>query len=253
MTNYSKSSFEQILENYRKEYIQALPEIFDNLENTVMKLQAKYEEEMSAKLFRDVHSLKGTSGTYDLPIIAEICHEMEEVLEQPGKNKLESLFDYIDLMRKAHQKIKQTNSPDFTQIETELYGLRKRMTKNRWLGIIVDPSRLHTSMIQKLLEPYPVQLTVMNDGLAALSRLLFVKYDFLITSRELPSLSGVALVSALKNSNCANKNIKSILLSSESNAQQNMEYSKPDFVITKDKQINDALPSIISKLIADFK
>lgn len=239
---------EKILDVYRQEYIADLPEKFSELEGLISAVKSEDDEEVSGLIFRNVHSIKGTSSTFELPFIAEICHQMEETLEHLNKNASSILINYVDLLNKALSMYEKSENPDFSQLERSLYNLRKRLSKNKYLGIVVDPSRLHTSMVQKILDPYPVQITTMNDGLAALSRMLFVKYDFIITSRELPSLNGIALIAAIKNSNCLNNNIQSIILSSQSDANYTVENTSPDHIIIKDKSLNETLPSTITSI-----
>lgn len=241
---------EDILDIYRNDYLEDLPQVFYNFESLIHDIQQKRDPALSAKLFRDIHSLKGTAGTFNFTIISEICHQLEEAMELQTSDAMQLLLKYVELMRDSLAELKNSITPDFGAIELKLYNLRKRLTKNKRLGIIVDPSRLHTSMVKKILEPYPVQLTVMNDGLAALSRMLYVKYDFVIASRELPSLNGIALISAIKNSNCMNSNIFSIILSGEANFRIDSLNSQPDQIVIKDSNFDTSLPETLKSIFA---
>ena len=51
---------EELLDTYRNEYLEDLPDIFAKLENLISDVQHNSDNELSAKLYRDVHSLKGT-------------------------------------------------------------------------------------------------------------------------------------------------------------------------------------------------
>lgn len=200
---------------YRNDYMEALPDSFDSIEKQVRLVSTidRFKQASNA-LFRDVHSLKGTAGTYDLQIISIICHQIEDELTTYKATTVESCLKYIDFLYDALTRAKSSAEPNYDDILERMYRYQKMVSKNKFLGALVDPSRMNAQLIQGLIKPYPIKLTTMSDGLAALSRLLFVKYDFIIVSKELPSLDGAALLNALHSTNCSNRNTNTLLISS---------------------------------------
>jgi len=72
-----------------------------------------------------------------------------------------------------------------------------------------------TGLYQKALEVLPLQLTVVDDGLTALARLLHEPFDFVIVGRELKEFNGMALMVAVRAAEARNQNIPAILVSSK--------------------------------------
>lgn len=238
---------QETLKYYRNDYMESLPETFDNIEKQVRHLSSKdnYHKFLEA-LCRDVHSLKGTSGTYDLQIISIICHQLEDELIQFKSSMLDHCLKYITFLHDALDRAKATPDPNYDDILDRLYRYQKMVSENKMLGVLVDPSRMNIQLIQGLLKPYPIKLTVMNDGLAALSRLLFVKYDFIIVSKELPSLDGTALIKALHGTNCSNRNTKTLLISSSSTVTESQQAID---IIKKDTSFSENIIVEIKKLV----
>jgi len=250
--NEKEKAFQAMMEGYRASYINELPAKIDHIEQLILRHEdANLPTEISEQLYRDVHSLKGTAGTYGLQIITTICHHLEDQLGHFNKNYVETCLHFIDLMRTATEVIASTSNPSFKEVEIQLYKLQKQLAKNKKLGMIVDSSRLNAAMLTCLLEPYPIKITIMDDGLKALSRLLFEKYDFLITSREVPSLNGIALISALRTSDSTNKNIKSIILTSKTNLRY-YAGCQPDMTVVKDTHLSHSLANAIESCFPDF-
>jgi len=242
---------EEMMENYRKDYLADLPTVFDKLEEQLLKLEkAKTQDEMLAELYRSVHNLKGSAGSYDLAIISNISHQFEDLLTDYSGTSTNTYMKYIDLMRRALQEAINTENPNYASIESELYNYQKSLTKNNLLGVIVDSSRHNTLMLQQILRPCSIKLTVMNDGLVALSRLLFVKYDLLFVSKEIPSLSGTALVNSLRSTNCLNRNIKVIMFSSNE-FDENQTFRGPDCKVIRDENFDQNVVKAVQNVLPE--
>jgi len=252
--NEKGKAFQVMMEGYRASYIDELPAKIDHIEQLILQCEGTNPaNEISEQLYRDVHSLKGTAGTYGLQIITTICHHLEDQLGHFNESYVATCLHFIDLMRLTTETIANASDPNpsFSEIEIQLYKLQKQLAKNKKLGVIVDSFRLNAMMLTCILEPYPVKITIMDDGLKALSRLLFEKFDFLITSREVPSLNGAALISALRTSDSANKNIKSIILTSK---LDNSYFTgcQPDITVIKDTNLSKNLANAIESCFPDF-
>lgn len=243
MTRQEANYVQETLNCYRNDYMESLPDVFQNIEKQIRLLSSmeKYQK-ISDALFRDVHSLKGTSGTYDLQIISIICHQLEDELSQYKPAMADNSLKYITFLHDALERAKTAPEPNYEDILDRLYRYQKLISKNKILGALVDPSRMNAQLIQGLLKPYPIKLTTMSDGLAALSRLLFVKYDFIIVSKELPSLDGAAMINAIHGTNCSNRNTNTLLISSST---KRPEIQQSYDIIHKDTKFSE---NLIAKL-----
>lgn len=75
----------------------------------MLKLEREgFELSTCRELYRQVHTLKGSGGTYGLDFLSDICHPFEDLLsaiiETPLLTKQDAIelgLNYVDLMRKT--------------------------------------------------------------------------------------------------------------------------------------------------------
>ena len=119
-----QSKYDATMARLRNAYMLELPERFITMEELVLVLEQGGDiNEAYDKLFRDVHSLKGSGGTYGFPLITSICHQIEDDLRE--KNEADSCFaqDVIDRLLKYIDLLRQF--PDcFNAGEAELARLQ---------------------------------------------------------------------------------------------------------------------------------
>jgi len=127
---------EAVLLRLRGDFLAELPERCNRLEQAVLALEggqgaeAAYEE-----LFRNVHSLKGTGGTFGLQTITTICHQFESFLSDSHSRYTQAFgsaaLAYVDLLRQVGDLAAATASPDFTAVEAALERLRTTLLRSR--------------------------------------------------------------------------------------------------------------------------
>lgn len=213
----SDNSVADILEHLREGFLEDMPLRIDKIEKQVMSSESanRYDE-----LFRMVHSLKGTAGSYNFHVITKIAHNMEDVmLSLMQQNKfgtpatVELLLRFIDILRETTDSL-ISSEPAPLDIDERLEFLRLKIFKEKINILVVEPSKLYKNMVEYSLENISANFTFLDDGLAALDNLLLNKYDLLISSLECPRLNGDALVAALRLVHNFNNKIKVILISS---------------------------------------
>jgi len=217
-------AFQVLLKEMRKDFLAELPERCDNCDKLILTLEkAPDDREAFNELYRGIHSLKGSGGTHGFSIITSLCHQMENLLsDADAKGDFSEAFAsralaYVDLLRQIETLAKQ-DGPDYSTIEVELEALRQLTLQRRKAGLIAESSTMMAGLYQKALEALPLQLTVANDGMIALARLLHEPFDFVIVGRELKELNGIALMAALRSAQSPNQNIPAILVSSKRDA-----------------------------------
>ena len=73
----------------RLNYLRDLPSHIDELEELVLELEREgFDLERCRELYRRVHSLKGSGGTYGMHTLSDVCHPFEDCLS----NLIEQLF-----------------------------------------------------------------------------------------------------------------------------------------------------------------
>ena len=124
------SEIHEVLEKMRLSYIANLPQQLDTIELLVLKLKKDEDYEYSSEnLSRAVHSLRGTAGTYGIPIISIICQPFEDYLTdvhkhgcKAGEQQIDTCICFIDLLRRARDQV-AAGSESFPEIEASLAEL----------------------------------------------------------------------------------------------------------------------------------
>ena len=207
-------------------------------------------------------SLKGSAGTFGYAIVGNICHQMEDFLNSIeaeldafSRRDANTLLRFFDLMRMSVGAIAEANDNDSSEIEKqiakieeELAALKTNFFKTERFGVIVETSRTNRLLYQKVLEGLPITFAVENDGYQGLGRLLRERHDLLITSVEVGPLSGIALISADKTSKRLNKDMKTVLLTSDEHPVV-IEALKPDAVVLKNADLPANLCETVMRLL----
>lgn len=244
---------QNILEELRTGYIAALPGKIEDIESSVLGLESEgYHGEAFATLYRNVHSLKGSGGTYGFNIVTAVCHQLEDNLDDLSKHtktqesEINTLLVYVDLLKELQQTlIRPTN--DYNRIEQSLAQLKQKRLQNNISGLIVEPSATNIALLKNTLEELQVSLSIETDGIVALNRLVHEKFDFLITSNEIANLNGLALIAATKLSSRVNKKIKTALVTSNK-PQNTCGEVFPDEVILKNSSLMGNLHLFVENL-----
>lgn len=210
------TDFFHLLSGMRDEFVAELPDRSDLLEADVLAF-GRGETGAFDELFRHIHSLKGSGGTFGVPLITRICHQFESFVSV-ARRRFDPLavsyaLSYVDLLRRVADTTKQDAA--FTMaIEQDLEQLRISSMPVCASVLLVEPSLTTQKFCQGLLEPLSVRLVSQDRGLSALELLLQQPFDLLVAARELPDLNALALVAALRESGNRNKDIPVILISS---------------------------------------
>ena len=252
-TEQKQKKMQLMLQQLKADFLLELPTRFDDIEQKIMQLSATDNpQELTDELLRQVHSLKGIAGTHGLQIITNICHHFEDQLQLYSDDYQDNCLKYVDLMRAAADLAQEQESPDFTALEEDLYQLRKVASDNKVLGLIVEKSKASAAMLQSILATRNIQITVLSEGIEALTHLLNQKYDFFITAKEVGALNGLALIAALRISESINRDIKSIMISSNQN-NAFFPGCEPDAVVVKNLQLAQNLVIALEALLPELR
>lgn len=255
-TSTNLDAFQQMLLQMRNAFIADVPEKLDQLDNLLFGLEKNgFDSESFNTLYRIVHSLKGSGGTHGLHIITTICHQLEDFLGSLNSQTkftpelINFCLSYVDLLRTATKQI-QIDQDDFQEIENKLPLLRQQFSKKQFTVLIVDNSKLSTQIYLQLFSKMSVNTVAMSDGLQALTRALTEHFDLLITGNEIPSLTGAAIIGALRLSNSPNSHIKSILITANKDCCNDLKrYTDANYVIMKDAKWAENLADAVNRAL----
>jgi chemotaxis protein histidine kinase CheA len=247
-------TFQILLKEMRESFLSELSERCDSCDALILALEKTPDDrEAFNELYRRVHSLKGSGGTHGLAIITTLCHQLENLLSETdarqgfGPAFATRALAYVDLLRQVGQAARDDN-PDYSAIEAELEILRQLTLQRRKAGLIAESSLVMAGLYQKALENLPLQLTVVDDGLAALARLLQEPFDFVIVGGELKELNGMAVMAALRAARGRNQNIPAILVSSKRDAIP--EYARFSAALSRDQKLAENLLSAVRVMLS---
>lgn len=245
-------SVSDILEHLREDFLDEMPSRVRKIEEEVMSSEKAGSHD---ELFRMVHSLKGTAGSYNFHVITKIAHSMEDAMLALRQQKefgtpttVELLLKFVDVLRDTTDSLMSSES-ELLDVDKRLEFLYGQVFKESIKLLVVEPSKLYASMIEYSLQEMSINITFTTDGLPALDNLLLNKYDLLITSLECPRLNGDALIAALRLLHNFNKKIKVILVTSHS---QDKISNIDDFDAILDRKTikNGGLNNIVKNLIS---
>jgi CheY-like chemotaxis protein/HPt (histidine-containing phosphotransfer) domain-containing protein len=210
------TDFSILLAGMRDSFVVDLPERCDVLEECVLA-QGRKDKGAFDELFRNIHSLKGSGGTFGLPIISSICHQFESFVSAV-RGRFDPLavsqaLSYVDLLRRVAETPERDGAFALA-IEHDLEQLRLSSMPGCASVLLVEPSIAARQFCLGALEPLSVRLVSQDRGLSALELLLHQPFDLLVAARELPDLNALGLVAALRESGGRNKDIPVILISS---------------------------------------
>ncbi len=254
------SDAQALLETLKIGFLDAMPERCNDQELLVLALEDNCnQKETFDELYRNVHSVKGSAGTHGIPIVSSICHYFEDHLERLNndfsrvdKKFVNQCFSYLDLIRKAVMEA-TASKPDFTAIEKELNVIANVPLTISQSVVIAESSMSMALAYKNVVSDLPLEITLVNDGLEALSILLKTKFDILIVGRSLKTLNGLALINALRVSDSNNTHINTIMLTSASSFQFPENAYLPEYVIPRDSQLSEKLPATVLKIIESKK
>ncbi len=246
-------AFQALLGGMRADFLAELPERSDSFEGSILTLEkSPGDREAFNELYRGVHSLKGSGGTHGLSIITTICHQLENLLsETEARQEFSTAFAtralaYVDLLRQVEPAARQAQ-PNFSAIVAELETLHRLRLQRRKAGLIAESSSVMTGLYQKALETLPLQLTVVDDGLTALARLLHEPFDFVIVGRELKELNGLALMIAVRAAKARNQDIPAILVSSKRGSLP--DQARFSATLSRDQKLAENLVAVVRTIL----
>ncbi len=95
------------MENFEELFIQESLEMLEELEASLMELEENPEDEnLIAKVFRIMHTLKGSSAMFGFDAISEFTHKIEDVYDRLRSGKMRLTSHLIDLSLAACDQIK---------------------------------------------------------------------------------------------------------------------------------------------------
>ena len=243
----------KLLEQIRDSYLLEMPSKCDEIENLVLSLSSHFGENYN-ELYRLVHSMKGSAGTHGLAMVSAICHELEDHLAKLNDDQtvesaeINVMLRLVDLVRRA-RGIALKDTADYSEAERELEKIRRESLNDLYPVLLIEASGYVRMLCQEALANLPVELTIEEDGIQALQRLLSKRFACVIVANEVKTLNGIAVISAVRASESINKHIKTILLTSREQLRDG-KHLVLDYVIKRNASLGDNLALAVKDVLA---
>lgn len=244
----SVSRVEALLQDLKQSFVDELPRRLEDMENLLLSL--KHDADPMPQLhdlFRRIHSLKGSAGTYGFHLITSICHGLEErfhvgVNTSGGfsETQINALLPYFDLIREV---IRSPGTQTNLTVETELQLLNQSLAANTIRLLLLTSSRTIRNVCKSVFSGASITWLDLDDGYLALGRLLAEKFDAVITSNQLNHMNGTALTAALRLTPGPNQQTPIILLTSSYEPVHSPRL-EPDYIGIRDKDFIENLYKI---------
>ena len=254
-TKTKQEKMNAIVARLRETFLHELPDRVSDLESMVLALENGDDFVQTYEtFFRNVHSLKGRGGTYSLPVITTICHQIEDLLKDVGatethlaKNYSDRLLQYVDLLSSITERYDSGDS-ELRSIEAALASLQQQAFAGLCRCLIVDSSATTRELCALSLSNEKVDLSYADSGMEALERLLNEEFDLLITGMAIGNLNGKALIAALKLSDSNNAKMPTILLTT-SDISRPEAHLEADRIVVKGPDMPKNLAAVKRELL----
>ena len=241
-----------IIKKLRTEFVFSAKESIEDICNELAELEKEFSEGIHMNIARNMHSIKGSAGSFEIDSLVSLAHSFEEVFNYLT-NSLNGQSDYLfnlldDMLLVIDEYLKEQSDKDRLDAIDKILksSLAKSSPEVKFKALIVDSSKVIYSSCQKIC-PNFFKLSHAKDGLSALSLITTEGYDLVIVSKSLPKLSGIGCIAAAKSDPKA-KNTYFVLISSDS-----FEMTKqlgPDKIILKNKLFYEEIQNILTNFEA---
>ena len=238
---------EQLFDGLRTQYVAELPEALGKLEQQVVEWPPG--QQVSTELLRDIHSLKGTAGTYGLSFVTSICHNLEDFLskgEPEGDHQAhgDAVLRYVDLVRDYVGAVGAGGDTSGAEFAPRLDELLHSGEARRVRILIVEPARSMSRVYRRLLDSYGVSTSTSSSGYEALGRLTREPYDAVLMSYETTDISGLSLAKAARAIDEISADLKFILVTSN---ELDEDLPAVDGVVRKDRNLEASLMEMLKR------
>ena len=233
-----------LLEALRQTYIRDLPSQLDELESLILERGPEADSERWQELYRRIHSLKGSGGTYGLHAISDICHPFEDLIasslsgtDLSSAALTDFALRYLDLLRETTLHYQQQLPVD-EQLPARLQRLNNAISATHHSALIVENSDVVINLISDVLSHFHFRVEVARDGYLALGRVLSGSFDLVVTGMETGRLNGHAMISAARLAESRRQTTRFVLVTASG---FNTPLAEGDAVFHKDSLLRENL------------
>ena len=197
-------------------------------------------------LVHEVHSMKGTAGTYGFTLVTAICHQMEDYLESSRRLEKEQWLEVQIFVDEIRGIIENGNDPDeekHSAILNQLPSSAEHVETIEAKVLIVMEHGVIRKALGTGLAEKGINVYFSANSLQAIKRALTIEPDLIAASHQLSPISGIELSKVLGVLD-ATKNIEFLLLTSS----KDLEIPKGMEVALKDRKVADHILNTLNHM-----
>lgn len=207
----------------KEEYLLRIDEDLNALESKIIELEKVQPSDLKSsiyEIFRTVHSIKGSAGSFDLYILSNIFHRFEDHVDTDvdQKNiagKIDLFCHFIDLGRKCLADYINERTHELEKYSTLVDNIAFSADQKIGKMLLVDPGKSIQKIFQKLCDEHSIELSILRNGATAMNRILSERFDSIVSSVNIDVLDGKSLLMAIRVMENVNKESNLLLISSD--------------------------------------
>ncbi len=196
----------EILAQMSEKFIETAHEKIARLNEILILLGRPGENEKSLleEFHREVHSLKGMGGTFQMPLVSKLCHKFEDFLsgESAASDSLiEDCYAYLD---RLNDLIESGQAGDLEKTQTWLSNLPQKGTvaetraeAKRNKVLIITPSSDMVNEIAPLFEDNGFEVASASSAFRGYKAAVLHKPDVVLAAQVQDEMDGAELVRSL--------------------------------------------------------
>lgn len=249
-------SFDHIYAQFRQSFFEELPERLDRIARLALTPGRGNPPSRALldDIYREAHSIKGSSTTFGVHTITAISHRLEDYLRllisaaAADAAAVGAMTGYVDLMRES-MALAVDGGGDEAELERKLDALHASLEGNRPVALLVLNAKVTAQICREVLKDLDIRTVGSDDPIEALQRALTESFDLVIASSELGRLRGEALVAAVRFSPYRRRPPKTILVSTVAVAKRpNKRNTDPDHILSRDADLMGNLRRIVESM-----
>lgn len=205
----------------RNEYLETVLEELTEVDQAFIDAERTGEVEgLGENVSGTVHSVKGSAGSFGLPLVTESCHHLEDTLLGMSqsdetaliKEKMNYLLDLLAKMKEfisLESKASELDPKKYVRQRSNINAELKKMFKMRFKAssevkhakvLFIDYSKTAFLLFRQVCKEHNAnfELDFTADGIEGISKCLEKPYDYVICGNNINRLNGKAIISAVQ-------------------------------------------------------
>lgn len=254
-----KADINDVLAKLRAKYVSELPDKLNEIEDLAMAIsKGEDADDNMLELYRRVHSIKGSAGSYGVSVVSAVCHRFEDRINEDQEDVVEGdrpfiddTFRFVDLLREAADLVR-AGTVDYSTIEAKLAAFGKDLTAEDPVPVsvfLLDDTKTTAMLVRAAFKDEGVDLVSAESDLDALERLISERFDLAVCGLGVGRLGGLGLIAALKLSAGRSRDVTTVLLTTDPGSVSDTNPA-PDYILDRGPEMLSALKDIVANVRA---